>query len=61
MISTASQTRDFLFHPRDLPANIPVQMELSNAPFADAMFTDVVKDTHPGNGVITLWLMRAYC
>jgi len=48
----------YLYHPKDLPLNTPVRLEITLSAFSDSAFTKPVTDTDPSTNVLNFWLMR---
>jgi hypothetical protein len=58
-VSKVSVFKDWLYQPKDLPANVPVRMDMAVSGFADSQFTQGVNDPNPSNDVLKIWIMRA--
>jgi hypothetical protein len=58
-ISKVSAFKRWLYQPKDMPANVPVRMDMAVSGFADAQFTQGVNDPNPSNDVLSIWIMRA--
>jgi len=58
-VSKVSVFKTWLYQPKDLPANVPVRMDMTTSGFADSQFTQGVNDSNPTNDVLSIWIMRA--
>jgi hypothetical protein len=58
-ISKVSDFKTWLYQPKDLPANVPVRMDMTTSGFADSQFTQGVNDSNPSNDLLSIWIMRA--
>lgn len=58
-VSKVSTFKRWLYQPKDLPANVPVRMDMTVSGFANSSFTVGVNDANPTNDVQQVWIMRA--
>ncbi len=57
-VSKVSQWKQWLYQPKDLPANVPVRMDMTVSGFADSSFTVGVNDSNPTNDLTQVWIER---
>jgi len=57
-VSKVSDFKQWLYQPKDLPANVPVRMDMAVSGFSDSQFTQGVNDPNPSNDVLKIWIMR---
>jgi hypothetical protein len=58
-VSKVSDFKRWLYQPKELPANVPVRMDMAVSGFADSQFLQGVNDPNPSNDVLQIWIARA--
>jgi len=58
-VSKVSDFKQWLYQPKELPANVPVRMDMAVSGFANAQFTQGVNDPNPSNDLLQIWITRA--
>ena len=58
-VSKVSDFKQWLYQPKELPANVPVRMDMAVSGFSNPQFTQGVNDPNPSNDVLQIWIVRA--